>query len=344
MVYSPKAPLAGLFSPRGAAAPPDPDQVRKDDRAVWVCVSSGFKVDAPEVLVHFHGHNYYVTARRTAAGAVEARLADWLAGTVDSRVAASKGASQGPAGHFYGFDALSASLPHQPLVLLPEDGHHVHDPKIDKRTKLPVLDAAGNPVWDGFWCKESLVDTLASATGLDDVVENCLQRLFVLPVVPPGHNYLTKELHLRDMKRLFLTGHSGGGVPLSKALVSNFALGTPTTACFLDGTYNDYRPQVRKFCETWSAKSHLGNGKDDSCLVIVFNPSSGTEDWKKEIVKDLKDPKKQVFAVNELTHTGAADLPAVKSALKSSPIVVIKTNTAHEDIPKTFVALLLENP
>jgi hypothetical protein len=338
LIYSPKAPLA--TTPRGAA---DPDQVRMDDRAVWACVSSGFSPDKPEVLVHFHGHNYYVTARRTATGSVAARLADWLAGTVDQAVAKAKGVSQGPAGHFYGFDALSSALPHHPLVLLPEDGHHVHDPKIDKKTQQPVLDASGNPVWDGFWCKES-AGTLAGATGLDDVVENCLGRLFVLPVVPPGNNYLTKELHLSDMKRLYLTGHSGGGVPLAKALVCNFPLGTPTTACFLDATYNDYRPEIRKFCETWSAKSHLGNGKDDSCLVIVYNPDSKTEPWKTAIVADLKDPKKQVFPVTELTHSTAADLPAVKNALKSNPIVVIHTTTAHEDIPKTFVGLLLENP
>jgi hypothetical protein len=35
---------------------------------------------------------------------------------------------------------------------------------------------------------------------------------------------------------------------------------------------------------------------------------------------------------------------AVKNALKSNPIVVVNTTTAHEDIPKTFVALLLKNP
>ncbi len=281
-----------------------------------------------------------MTAQRTATNTVAARVPDWMpAGkpaNPDTTIATNKGVAQGPAGHFYGFDALSTSGAHHPLVFLPEDGHHAHDLKKNKE---------GNMVWDGFWCKESSVGTLSSSGGLGDVVEDCLQRLFVLPTVPPGKNYLTKELHLKDLKRLYLTGHSGGGVPLNAAIGSSLSVTTPTTVCFLDATYSDYRTNIRTFCETWSAKLHLGNGKDDSCLVIVFNPGSGTETWKTKIVDDLKDRKKTALPKpNEVRHRGPGDLPDVRKALKSDPIVVIHTDTAHEDIPKTFTALLLENP
>lgn len=227
LIYSPEAPLAGKFSPKGSTPPPDPTQVRKDDRAVWACVSAGFDPNNPEVLIYLHGHNYYVTAQRTATNTVAARVPDWMpAGkpaNPDTTIATNKGVAQGPAGHFYGFDALSTSGAHHPLVFLPEDGHHAHDLKKNKE---------GNMVWDGFWCKESSVGTLSSSGGLGDVVEDCLQRLFVLPTVPPGKNYLTKELHLKDLKRLYLTGHSGGGVPLNAAIGSSLSLTTPTTVCF----------------------------------------------------------------------------------------------------------------
>ncbi len=142
--------------------------MRKDDRAVWACVSSGFDPSKPEVLIYLHGHNYYVTAQRTATNKVAARVPDWMPATKpangDTIIATKKGVAQGPAGHFYGFDALSTSGAHHPLVLLPEDGHHTHDLKKNKEGKM---------VWDGFWCKEGSVGTLSSSSGLDDVVEDC---------------------------------------------------------------------------------------------------------------------------------------------------------------------------
>jgi hypothetical protein len=339
LIYSPKAPLAGLFSPKGPSPPADPDQVRKDDRAVWAFVQAGFDLNKPEVLIYLHGHNYYVTAVRTAGTGVAARVPDWITGS-DAGTARNKGVAQGPAGHFYQFDVLASSLPHKPLILLPEDGHHTHDPKIDKDTKQPIPGS-----FDGFWCKESTVGTLTTRGGLGDAIANCLERLSVLPVVPAtGANYLTKKLALTDLKRLYLTAHSGGGVPLNASIVSDLAITTPTTACFLDATYGDYRANIRKYCETWQGKSLLGNSAGSSCLVIVFNPDSGTEKHKTEIVKDLRDPKKTVFTVTEVNHNGPADLPAVETALKSNSIVVIKTKTPHEQIPPTFVPLLLKNP
>ena len=57
----------------------------------------------------------------------------------------------------------------------------------------------------------------------------------------------------------------------------------------------------------------------------------------------IPDPTKKVFAVTELNHTGAADVPAVESALRSNPIVVIKTTTAHDSIPQAFIPIVVKN-
>lgn len=336
LLYSPKAPLAGRFSPKAAAAPPDPNQVRADDRAVWVSIPAAFSPDSPEVLLYFHGHNYFVTASKNAAGAVEARVPDWMTGDVPN--AKAKGTAQGPAGHFYKLDQFDPALPHHPLVLAPEDSHHTHDMTTDKTT--------GQPVWDGFWAKESVVGTLSSASGLGDLITDCFQRLTALPIVPTpsggAANYLTSN-GAANIKRIYLTGHSGGGVPLDKAAVSDIALKIPTTLCFLDATYNDYSAEVRKFCETWQTGGHLGNGPNDSCVVIIFNPASGTEKNKTALVNNLKSAAPN-FAVKEIVHAGPADIPLVKSTLSSNPIVVIKTNTAHDSIPQKFIPLLLEHP
>ena len=37
------------------------------------------------------------------------------------------------------------------------------------------------------------------------------------------------------------------------------------------------------------------------------------------------------------------DCAAVETALKSNPIVVIKTNTAHDAIPQTFIPIVVKN-
>jgi len=383
LIYSPKAPLAGKFSPKGSTPPPDPDQVRKDDRAVWAFVPDKFDPAKPELLIYFHGHNYFVTARRNGS-TVEARRPDWITtnDNNDQTRAATKGAAQGPAGTFYKLDQLDPALAHHPLALAPEDGHRTHDLKgvFEKDASgktvlgtdgkpIPVLQKGpdGNVIvgpdgkpkqvmeWDGFWVKESDVGTLSAASGLGDLITNVFARLFVLPVVPlNGKNYLTKQIVANDVKRFFLTGHSGGGVPLDKATVSDLALKIPTTLVYLDATYGKYSPEVRKFCETVK----LGNGKDESSVVIIFNKDSGTADQAKAIVDELKEPKmtdprnpkrlipdptKKVFAVTELNHTGAADVPAVESALRSNPIVVIKTTTAHDSIPQTFIPIVVKN-
>ena len=374
LVYSPKAMLAGTVSPAGKTPPPDPDQVRKDDRAVWAFIPAAFDPAKPELLLYLHGHNYFVTAKRNGTK-VEGRAPDWISkANSDDNRAASKAAAQGPLGTFYKLDQLDPALPHHPIALAPENAHQTHGMKgvFEKDAKgnnilgpdnkpIPVFqkDKDGNPVlgkdgkplqelvWDGFWAKE-LPGTLSTGAGMGDMVDNVFARLFVLPVVPVnGKNYLTKQIAANDIKRFFLTGHSGGGVPLAKATVSDLALKVPTTVVYLDATYADYTSEVRKFCET----ANLGSAKDQSKMVIIFNPDSGTEPDAKLLVADLKsakpkkpkDPPRKAFVPTELNHTGAADLPAIEAALKTDSIVVIKTNTAHENIPGTFIPIVVRN-
>ena len=264
-----------------------------------------------------------------------ARAPDWLSGS-RLAAAAAKGARQGPTGPHYKLDALGPGPP-SPLVLLPEVG-----------SEDPAFGTPNHP----FWAREAFVGTLAAPTTLGDLVDDCLDRLTRLSpagaaVSTPGTgSYLTRALVSTDLARLFLAGHSGGGVPLFTACSNAvLALTQPTSLWAFDATYGHPAASVRTFCERWDAQGRLGMGPDDSRVVILYNPDSGTQPGALEVRDDLEGGGPggggTRFTVEEIEHSGAADLPAVEAALASFPIVLIKTRVAHDAIPQTFTPILL---
>jgi hypothetical protein len=335
MLFSPKAPLA--------------EATVDDHAAVWACVPPGYDVDNPRVLVYFHGHNYFVTATRSG-GKVVARAPDWLSG---KRLASatSKGAAQGACGPYYKFDSLTGA---PPLALLPEDGSE-DDTYDTSMVPAPTrADPSARTVKQGFWSREANVGTLATPATLGEMIDDCLDRLTRLSptgaaVTTPGTgSYLTRALESSDVTRLFLTGHSGGGVPLFTACANaDMALKQATSLWVFDATYGHPAASVRIFCESWAAMDRLGMGPDDSRMVVIFNPGSETQPGAHEVRDDLQNGGPggtgTRFTVTELNHGGAKDLPAIEAALKASPIVFIKTNVAHDAIPQTFTPILLRN-
>jgi len=196
LLYSDNAPLASAS--RGG-----------DAKAVWACVPNRFVPSIPQLLVYFHGNDYFVTAE-LKNGAAVGRRPDWWTkstskvdpvaavppkGNKPGRAAIPNG--QGACGHYYKFDAIdavvSSTVTNLPLVLLPEDGM-----------------ASGQTYPSGTATLEAMVD-------------DCLTGLFKLAKPGGGSNYLTQQLHPKDMRRLFLTGHSGGGGPLYEACSSVFS-------------------------------------------------------------------------------------------------------------------------
>jgi hypothetical protein len=344
MLFCPKAPLA--------------EATATDRSAVWACVPPGHDVDAPRVLVYFHGHNYFVTAAQSATKAgsrVVARAPDWLSGRGLS-AATLKGAAQGPAGSFYKFDALAsmAGCPSPPLVLLPEDSSEdaTYDPSLVPAPTRADPDA--RKVKQGFWARESSLGTLADPTTLGEMIDDCLDRLTRLSptgavVATPGTgSYLAKALRSTEVKRLFLTGHSGGGVPLFTACArARMALTQATSLWAFDATYGHPAASVRSFCEAWEALGRLGMGPDDSRVVLIYNPASETQPGADEVRDDLRSGGPggagKKLTVQEVGHAGARDLPAVEAALRACPIVIIRTNVAHDAIPQTFTPILLRN-
>lgn len=130
--------------------------------------------------------------------------------------------------------AASSTANKNPIVLTPENAH-------------PVV----HGVECGFDPK--------TVGALGDLVEDCFQRLNTLSKTAAcgGTKYLPTKPALTDIKRLFLCGHSGGGVTLFPTTLSTLANSTPTDMCLLDCTYGNGNSDYVNFCKNNRAK--LGN-------------------------------------------------------------------------------------
>jgi hypothetical protein len=354
LLFSDKAPLAAQGG---------------DGKAVWACVTPGFNVSTPEVLLYFHGHNNFVTEQPGSSGP-QPRKPDWAVvsptggkGTGKWRAgfgnpAVNLGASQkGGAGTFFGFNAIAtkaATGKHFPTALAPEnatlddtwDATQIPNPKPPPAT----VDT------QGFWSREYLPANV-SLTGskLGDLVNDSLARLACLSA-PGGSPYLTKTIVTGGasapaagaVQRLFLTGHSGGGKNIFDACTSDLALNTPTSLWAFDASYGPVATivaAVRAFCVNWSGKSLLGNAVGQSRVVIMSRPDSGTRPGANAIKADLSTGSPSFASqISDITYTSSANDAALATKLKAFPIVfiwVISPN--HGQVPQHFSPILLMN-
>ena len=363
------ATTALLFSRMAPQAPPGRPGTcpnRSDSMAVWACVTPGFNPGAPVGLLFFHGHNNWVTVERTSRGAVRCRVPDWipdrpLSGgdqhtnpfTPARAKAASSEYRQG-CGHRYGLDSLDGLTPsssHRPLVLLPEVGHldRTYDrtlvPTVD-RHGVQRVDRQGRPMFQprqAFYVRESAHNVSRFPAMFDD----CASKL--TRISPPGSttSYLpaTPAVTFAGLRRFFLLGHSGGGVPLWAAVREAARSSIPTRVGVWDATYSDGTGAIRAFCEAAHAAGRLNTTAAGSSVVIVFNPDSDTQARAVDIVSDLRQggAGRTVFTVTEVRRRSPTDDAAIATAIGSQPIVVVHTDQAHEDIPGIYTRMLLQN-
>lgn len=363
------ATTALLFSRLAPQAPPERPGTcanRSDSMAVWACVTPGFAPAAPEGLLFFHGHNNWVTVERTPAGAVRCRVPDWIPhgplsggdehtnAFTPARDKATSSAYRQGCGRRYTLDSLDSITPtttHRPLVLVPEVGHldRTYDrtmvPTLD-RHGVQRLDSRGRPMFhprQPFYVRESAHNVSRFPAMLDD----CAAKLTRLS--PPGATtpYLpaTPTVTFAGLRRFFLLGHSGGGVPLWPAVREAARSSIPTRVGVWDATYTDGTGAIRAFCEAAHAAGRLSTTATGSSVVIVFNPDSGTRDEAVAIVRDLQNGRagRTVFTVTEVRRRDPTHDAAVAAAIRSQPIVVVHTDQAHEDIPGIYTRILFQN-
>lgn len=212
-------------------------------------------------------------------------------------------------------------------------------------------------------------NNLANGARLGAFIDDAFAHLECLakdPSCSPG-KYLSPLRTSGDVKRHYLTGHSGGGKPLGQAAVSAFAFAKPTFLVLLDAQYGYFRAGspgtpdvVRQFVEHWDALGKLGLGQDQSRVLIVsrINNDSGTNP---ETIL-IRDELRSVNLGNHKSYTvaevgvptpggvrarGSGPFPASEkldalNALRREPIVVVWTPVAHDEIPTYFIPVVLE--
>lgn len=365
LIYSPEAPLAS-----------DKDPNKKEDkRAVWARVPDTFDPDKPTLLIYFHGFNGYVTVsvarptgvhRSPPVGWINGFRNDGRIGNVDGTLAS---------GPKYRLDQTFTK--HSPLVLVPEVGvadgnaQATVDPIIaqwetfarlqkelqaaKKAGVVPLPPEPTKPATDVPPWAEDGVGQLSSQDGLGNLIDNCIRRLQALPKPSRSPNYLdpAKALDQTKLKRLFLTGHSGGGGPLAAAAASKLALaGTIGIDLWsFDSTYGTGKTEYPAFCKALDAK--LGNGPGQSRFVGIAikgtatDSKAGAQNRLTDIVKDINALGLKAGRVTEVDYNhnrAATELPALEATLSSKPLVVIRIvagSVVHDSIPTVFFPILV---
>lgn len=308
LLYSAQAPLA-------------PTEGHRDAQAVWARVPP-----QPDrsVLVYLHGHNNYVTV--DAGG--KSRVPDWATTEAARAGAAAKQAA--PLAY-----ELHRLGPEQtgkrPVVLVPEV------------SRL----ASGS-----FWAVEP-AGQYAHPARLAKLTADCLQHLACLRR-PTGEPYLAEAFLQRalpepeqpSLQRLYLCGHSGGGIPLEEAAVSHLLLpatGAPTDLWLFDCTYWSRIDGFVRFCEEWAARNRLAGGDPKAArLVCVYRPRSQTE----AVADKLRGEAARLLHVDAaslvLDHTATNFAAEILPALRNSGALFIRTHLPHDEIPTFFLPALLQ--
>ncbi|MGO9272170.1 MAG: hypothetical protein ACLQOO_18385 [Terriglobia bacterium] len=274
-----------------------------DFKAVWTYVPPPPQ-DQVSVLIYFHGNDNWV--RLDDAG--NCIVPDWwqdgdpIAQRNPRTKAVTPARDCAPKG--YGL-AATAEDNHKPIVIAPEDMNPVNH----------------TPTAEGS----------SDKAALGDLIEDCFKHLSDTSLLTKktscgGGPYLTKKPALTDIKRLFVSGHSGGGKPLAKAAASNVAISLATDLCLLDCTYGWGTAEYVDYCKT--KKASLGNAAGQSrllCFYLGF-PIRDENVAKDSIRKQLEDQNKKNAKFND-------DLPATNAAraarhpplppLSPKPIVTI---------------------
>lgn len=330
LLYSDLAPLAGTGQ-RGC-----------DHKAIWTFVPSQ-RPASLSAFVYLHGNNNAVPADRAHPGG---RPPDWAPRRTGSALRSSRGIALVPgapvaAGPKYGLDRAAQASAQRPVVLVPED-------VVPSSSSFWAVGAAGS---------------LGSPARLGSMVNDCLQKLNALQS-PAGTPYLEPR-DPGSIRRFFLAGHSGGGVPLAPSCTSTLALSVPTDLWLYDCTYGAVRnPSYVRFCRHWRSNGQLGNDARSSRMAIFVTSDPLTTGVAANLIRELRQP----FAVNgrrfpgftyaRLTRRGLtpsapsvdivealpdATVAQIDTALRTSPVVFVHTVEPHDHIPLVWTPRLLSS-
>ena len=321
-----------------------------DHRAVWAFVPQPLG-SPPSAFIYFHGMNNFVTANAARPGG---RPAGWTRHTPGPLTPRGPYAS----GPKYGLDSAAQASPHRPLTLAPEV-------------------AFGSS--DSYWAVTRSGRLATDRDSLGRLIADCSRRLIGLRR-PSGAAYLPASFASGPPQRLYLSGHSAGGAPVTHAGASALARRVPTDLWLLDATYNTVlNPMVVEFARRWrqwsdpatpatAPTNRLGNVRGTSRLVIVTLGGLPARNAQL-IVDQLRQPWSDArgrfpglsaakFDRGRMTSYAAQPVPArpelvevsartpladVEAIVARTPVTWIRTPIAHDRIPLEFSPVLLRS-
>jgi hypothetical protein len=299
-----------------------------DHKAVWTFVPSS-RPESLSVLVYLHGNNNLVTVDAAHPGG---RHADWAPLRTPGPLTPGGPFAAGPK---YGMDLASQSSQQRPVVIAPED------------TVPPASSSA-------FWAVGSAGAFRGNPGRLGALITDCLARLNALRS-PAGVPYFSNGG--TQTRRLFLSGHSGGGVPLSQCAASNIARAVPTDLWLYDCTYSSDVSNYVEFVRTWRGRGLLANNANSSRMVILV--TGGSTASNAHALRDTLErslgmrvvrmdrsgfhPSPSPGAILEVASDGSSGVPMldIERALGRFPVVLINTSTPHDHIPLVWTPRLL---
>jgi hypothetical protein len=354
LIYSEKAPLpvtASIQTARGV-------RTKDDYKAVWTFVPDAHDVS---LLLFFHGNNNYVTVSRSG----RSRAPDWADATATAAANKKKAA-----GLQYGLNnlnssqaalATSAGVVKKPLVLIPEDAELTSG---------------------SFWAVPPKKQYGSSSSGVgttifEELVMDAYKHLRCLKG-PGGNAYLpsgVKGSYASNLKRIYVSGHSGGGKPLVECAgadlvrISPTSIDLPTDLWLMDCTYGFGIDNHVSFCKNWNDNGKLAFKADSSRFICVYRPKQVTPLWEDKAQTIPKiDPKtgkqavmisdteseadalrdriaKEVLKVVPATllknMVGKTEADILTALTAGAPVVFIRTGIDHDDIPTKFIPMML---
>lgn len=367
-----------LFSPFGPQARSE-GPANDDRRAVWAHVPDQVPLSPPEVFLFFKGYNNFISVSPGANGGVP-RVPSWV--PADRRGDAAGVLHAGrkyllkptPAGGrvLPVTGAVYDGSTHKPIVLAPEDGIPGYTKADIARITAEVQERHRKWVEGGNRGPEPQLPTFFFAKTdfgsyalpsrdprkpdvprrfepdlLSKLLQDCVDRLRRLKNA--GTPYLSAAVDLAATKprRLYITGHSGGGVMITACAASRIAQDLPTDLWIMDATYGTGQFEYVRFANDKAKAGNLGNGATQSRVVIVTKKGnkSGTESHVNQMKPDFTDASKapdlvaKSIAPIEASYDGPADDAALLTALKN-PLVIVRTSLEHDDIPAAFLPFL----
>ena len=186
----------------------------------------------------------------------------------------------------------------------------------------------------------------------------CLKNNFGLHFLDPRMEY--RASWVSNIRRIYLSGHSGGGKPLVECAGADCMMVTSTSVMgaggraadlwLFDCTYGWGTGNYVNFIRNWKNAGHLAYAPDGARFICVYGPKTDQSDTETE-ADLLRGQIASALGIKPdqlLKRHDSGDMKSkvmvqeIIPTLRSSSVLFIRTNVGHDNIPRLFTPLLLK--